>query len=141
MTALSGLARNFLQLALARIGVGVGEAAGSPPAHSLLSDYFPPERRATALSIYSSGIYVGVMFGYLAGGWISEFFTWRVAFFVVGAPGLVLALVVRFTVREPLRGSTRRRGAVRHRSRRRARRRCASCSASAPSCSPRSPRD
>ena len=70
MTALLGLARNFLQLALARIGVGVGEAAGSPPAHSLISDYFPPERRATALSIYSSGIYVGVMFGYLAGGWI-----------------------------------------------------------------------
>jgi predicted MFS family arabinose efflux permease len=106
MTVCSGLARNFLQLALARVGVGIGEAAGSPPAHSLLSDYFPPSRRATALSIYSSGIYIGVMFGYLAGGWLSEIFTWRVAFFVVGAPGLVMALVVRFTVREPVRGST-----------------------------------
>jgi MFS family permease len=106
MTACSGLARNFAQLALARVGVGVGEAAGSPPAHSLLSDYFPPERRATALSIYSSGIYVGVMFGYLAGGWLSELFTWRVAFFVVGLPGLVLAVVVRVTVREPRRGRT-----------------------------------
>jgi MFS family permease len=104
MTVASGLARNFAQLALARVGVGVGEAAGSPPAHSLLSDYFPPERRATALSIYSSGIYVGVMFGYLAGGWLSELFSWRVAFFVVGLPGLLLAILVRTTVREPLRG-------------------------------------
>jgi predicted MFS family arabinose efflux permease len=108
MTVCSGLARNYLQLALARIGVGVGEAAGSPPAHSLISDYFPPERRATALSIYSSGIYIGVMFGYLAGGWLSELFTWRVAFFVVGAPGLVMALIVRFTIREPVRGSSER---------------------------------
>jgi predicted MFS family arabinose efflux permease len=108
MTACSGLARNFVQLALARVGVGVGEAAGSPPAHSLISDYFPPERRATALSIYSSGIYVGVMFGYLAGGWLSELFTWRVAFFVVGLPGLLLAVVVRLTVREPRRGRSER---------------------------------
>ncbi len=108
MTACSGLARSFLQLALARVGVGVGEAAGSPPAHSLISDYFPPERRATALSIYSSGIYVGVMFGYLAGGWLGEFFSWRVAFFVVGLPGLVLAVIVRVTVREPERGRSER---------------------------------
>jgi predicted MFS family arabinose efflux permease len=106
MTACSGLARNFLQLALARIGVGIGEAAGSPPAHSLLADYFPPERRATALSIYGAGIYVGVMLGYLAGGWLSELFTWRVAFFVVGIPGILLAVVVRTTVREPRRGRT-----------------------------------
>ena len=105
MTVASGLARNFTQLALARVGVGVGEAAGSPPSHSLISDYFPPERRATALSIYNAGIYVGVMFGYLAGGWLSELFTWRVAFFVVGAPGLLLAVVVLLTVREPARGA------------------------------------
>ena len=105
MTVASGLARNFTQLALARVGVGVGEAAGSPPSHSLISDYFPPERRATALSIYNAGIYVGVMFGYLAGGWLSELFTWRVAFFVVGAPGLLLAVVVLLTVREPVRGA------------------------------------
>ena len=107
-TACSGLARNFLQLALARVAVGVGEAAGSPPAHSLISDYFPPERRATAISIYSSGIYVGVMFGYLAGGWLGELFSWRIAFFVVGLPGVVLAVVVRATVREPVRGRTER---------------------------------
>src|SRR5262245_16966802 len=104
MTAASGLARSFAELALARIGVGIGEAAGSPPAHSLLSDYFPPARRATALAIYSSGIYVGVMIGYLLGGWINEFFGWRAAFFVVGLPGLGLAVAVRLTLREPRHG-------------------------------------
>jgi len=104
MTAASGLVQNFGQLVAARIGVGVGEAAGSPPAHSLIADYFPPERRATALAIYSVGIYVGILFGYLAGGWVNQLFGWRNAFFVVGIPGLVLALVVRFTVREPPRG-------------------------------------
>jgi MFS family permease len=104
MTALSGAAQTYLHLALARIGVGVGEAAGSPPAHSLISDYFAPEKRATAISIYNSGIHVGVMLGYLAGGWINEFFNWRVAFLVVGVPGIIFALVVRFTVREPQRG-------------------------------------
>ena len=104
MTALSGLARSFASLAAARIGVGVGEAAGSPPAHSLISDYFPAEKRATALSIYNSGISVGVMIGYLAGGWINEFFDWRTAFYVVGIPGVIFAGVVRFTIREPPRG-------------------------------------
>lgn len=104
MTAASGLARNFLQLAIARVGVGVGEAAGSPPAHSLLSDYFPPDRRATALAIYATGVYVGAMIAYLAGGWMVEHFDWRTAFIAVGLPGIPLALLVRFTVREPPRG-------------------------------------
>jgi len=104
MTMLSGLAQSFTQLALARVGVGIGEAAGSPPAHSLISDYFPPERRARALGIYAMGIYIGAAFGLLAGGWIKEFFGWRAAFIVVGIPGLVLSLLVRFTVREPPRG-------------------------------------
>jgi len=104
MTALSGAAQTYLHLAIARIGVGVGEAAGSPPAHSLISDYFAPEKRATAISIYNSGIHVGVMLGYLAGGWINQFFNWRIAFLVVGVPGIIFALVVRFTVREPRRG-------------------------------------
>ncbi|MEN8182603.1 MAG: MFS transporter [Myxococcota bacterium] len=104
MTALSGLTQSFAQLALARVGVGVGEAAGSPPSHSLISDYFPPERRATALSIYAMGIYLGVMLGYLAGGWLNQAFDWRTAFIVVGLPGIPLALLVRFTVREPPRG-------------------------------------
>ena len=104
MTAVCGLAQSFAQLAVARIGVGVGEAACSPPAHSLISDYFPPQYRVTAFSVYNLGIPVGVMLGYLAGGWIVEAFDWRTAFFVAGVPGLFLALVLRFTVREPPRG-------------------------------------
>lgn len=106
MTALCGLARSYPQLLLARIGVGVGEAAGTPPSHSLLSDLFPAERRATALSLYAMGIYVGVMFGYLAGGFVREAFDWRTAFLVVGLPGIPLALLVQATVREPARGAS-----------------------------------
>jgi MFS family permease len=105
MTAASGLARSFGQLALARIGVGIGEAACTPPAHSLLADYFPPERRATALAVYGMGIHVGILFGFLVGGWMNEIFGWRQAFYVVGLPGVVLAIVVRLTLREPVRGA------------------------------------
>jgi len=104
MTALTGFANNFTQLALARVGVGLGEAACSPPAHSLLSDYFPPERRGTALSIYALGIPIGSAIGVFAGGWINEAFDWRTAFFVVGLPGILLAAIVRLTLREPPRG-------------------------------------
>ena len=105
MTALSGLSQSFTHLALARIGVGVGEAALSPPAHSLLADYFPVSRRSTALGIYAMGIHIGVLVGLVLGGWLEEFWGWRAAFMVVGIPGLILALVVRFTVREPVRGA------------------------------------
>jgi MFS family permease len=104
MTAASGLVANYWQLLAARIGVGVGEAGGSPPAHSMISDLFPPEERATALSIYSMGINFGVLLGFVIGGWVNDFFGWRMVFFVVGAPGLVMALIVRFTLREPPRG-------------------------------------
>ena len=104
MTALSGLAQNFVQLLIARIGVGIGEAGGSPPSHSLLADYFAPEKRATALGIYALGIPIGILFGNLAGGWINEFFGWRNAFFLVGVPGIALALVLKMTVSEPPRG-------------------------------------
>lgn len=104
MTAACGLARSFAQLALCRVAVGIGEAAGSPPAHSLLSDYFPPRRRATALGIYATGVYVGAMIAYLGGGFLVKHFDWRTAFFAVGLPGIPLALLVRFTVREPPRG-------------------------------------
>ncbi|HJY80389.1 MAG TPA: MFS transporter, partial [Candidatus Binatia bacterium] len=104
MTALTGLAQTFAQLALARIGVGIGEAACTPPAHSLLSDYFPPERRGTALSILALGVPFGIMLGYLAGGLVNQYFGWRRAFFVMGLPGLMLALVLRLTLREPPRG-------------------------------------
>jgi predicted MFS family arabinose efflux permease len=104
MTALSGLAQNYTQLLLARIGVGIGEAGGSPPAHSMISDYYPPAQRATALAIYSTGIYLGVAAGYLFGGVISEVYGWRIAFMVAGIPGILLAVLLVLTVREPVRG-------------------------------------
>ena len=104
MTALCGLVGNYGQLLAARIGVGVGEAGGSPPAHSMISDLFPPEERATALSIYSMGINFGILLGFVIGGWVNDFFGWRMVFFVIGTPGIVMALIVRFTLREPPRG-------------------------------------
>ncbi len=104
MTALTGLARGFATLMIARIGVGIGEAGCSPPIHSLISDYFPPERRATALSIYALGIPIGAAIGTLAGGWIGQYYGWRTAFLVVGLPGLAIALLVKLTLREVPRG-------------------------------------
>lgn len=104
MTAISGLVGNYAQLLAARIGVGVGEAGGSPPSHSMISDIFPPQRRASALGFYSMGVNIGILFGFLLGGWINEFFGWRVAFMVVGIPGVLLALIVRYTLAEPIRG-------------------------------------
>ena len=104
MTALSGLVTNYSQLLLARLGVGLGEAGGSPPAHSMISDYFRPENRGTALSFYSTGIYIGILFGFMFGGVLAEAFGWRMAFFVVGVPGVVFAIILRLTVREPQRG-------------------------------------
>ena len=109
MTALSGFAQNYAHLLLARIGVGVGEAGGSPPAHSMISDIFPKEERATAMSIYSIGIYIGILLGFALGGWIAEVFSWRTAFFVVGLPGVAVAFFLRFTVREPIRGWSEKR--------------------------------
>lgn len=106
MTAISGMMQNYTQLLLARIGVGVGEAGGSPPSHSMISDLFPPEQRASALGFYSAGVSIGILFGFLFGGWLNEFFGWRVAFMVVGVPGIVLAAVVRFTLKEPARGQS-----------------------------------
>jgi len=100
MTALSGLVTSFSQLALARVGVGVGEAACAPPSHSLLSDYFAPARRGTALAIHAMGIHAGVLLGFMLGGWFSQSLGWRSAFLLVGLPGLALALLVRLTVRE-----------------------------------------
>ena len=111
MTVLCGYAQNFVQMLLARIGVGVGEAGCSPPAHSLIADYYPPEKRASALSIYALGIPLGSILGYLAGGWIAEFYGWRMAFLLVGVPGVVLAVVFKLAVREPLRGMSEPGGA------------------------------
>ena len=104
MTALSGLAQNYTQLLLARLGVGLGEAGGSPPAHAMISDYYPPRQRATALSFYASGVYVGVLVGFALGGVLAEAFGWRAAFMAVGLPGVLFALLLWLTVREPRRG-------------------------------------
>jgi predicted MFS family arabinose efflux permease len=104
MTALSGLAQNYGQLLLARIGVGIGEAGGSPPAHSMISDYYPPHKRGTALAIYSTGVHLGVLLGFIGGGLVAQAYGWRVAFMAMGVPGILLALVFVFTVKEPQRG-------------------------------------
>ena len=105
MTVASGFARNFMQLAVARLGVGLGEATFTPAAHSLISDYFPPERRATALAIFAAGASLGSNLGYLGGGYIGQYVGWHEAFLYVGAPGVVGALIFRWTVRDPVRGA------------------------------------
>ncbi|MBK7812869.1 MAG: MFS transporter [Rhodocyclaceae bacterium] len=104
MTAACGLARSFAQLAVARVLVGIGEAGGSPPAHSLIADYFPPRQRATALAIYAWGVYIGAALAFLAGGYLIQRYDWRMAFLIVGLPGVALALLFGLTVREPPRG-------------------------------------
>lgn len=103
-TAASGLARSFGQLALARIAVGVGEASATPAAHSLIADYFPPEQRTRAIAIYNTGANGGILLGLVLGGWLQQTFGWRVAFLVVGLPGLLVAVLVAAFVTEPPRG-------------------------------------
>jgi predicted MFS family arabinose efflux permease len=103
-SAACGLAISFPTLALARLGVGLGEAGGSPPSYSVIADYFPAQRRGVGLAIYSLGVPLGTMFGSAVGAWIDKTYGWRMAFFAVGAPGVVLALLVLILVREPSRG-------------------------------------
>jgi predicted MFS family arabinose efflux permease len=105
MTAVCGMAQNFWQLFLARVGVGIGEAGGVAPAYSLISDFFPPNQRARALSVYSFGIPIGSALGIVFGGIIATLVDWRFAFFVVGVAGIVVAPLFRATVREPVRGA------------------------------------
>jgi len=117
MTASCGLARNFVHMLLLRVGVGVGEAALSPAAYSIITDYFPPKRRATAISVYSMGIYIGSGVAFIVGGLVAGLASaqqtwelplvgatrpWQVVFFIVGLPGVFLALLM-YTVREPVR--------------------------------------
>ncbi|HWJ36932.1 MAG TPA: MFS transporter [Steroidobacteraceae bacterium] len=106
LTALCGLTSSFFQLLIARMGVGVAESACSPPAYSLISDYFPQRMRALAFSIYSVGLSVGLALGFIVGGWIGEHYGWRAAFIAVGVPGILLAAVTRLSVREPQRGAS-----------------------------------
>jgi len=105
MTALCGVAQNYGQLFLCRIGVGIGEAGCSPPAHSIISDLYPPKRRATALAVYSFGIPLGTMLAAICGGWLTQNFSWRVAMVVVGLPGVVLAVLFKLLATDPPRGA------------------------------------
>ena len=108
-TALTGLATNFVQIGLARMGVGIGEAGGSPPSHSIISDMYPKEERASALGVYSMGIPLGVMAAYFATaslmGTSNEEINWRQIFIFLGLTGIALAVVVKLVIREPIRGA------------------------------------
>lgn len=110
LTFMTGFARTWVEMFAIRVGVGIGEAAGGPPAQSLLSDTFPPERRATALAILAIGGPIGSILVFALGGWLADVYGWRVAFMVFGAPGLVLAALIRWTVPEPERGAFDSRG-------------------------------
>ncbi|THD79940.1 MAG: MFS transporter [Phenylobacterium sp.] len=103
-TAGCGATTNFIQIGLCRMGVGIGEAGGSPPSYSLISDYFPPSERGTGLAIYSLGVPLGSMIGAFVGGRIAEAYGWRMAFYAVGLPGVLVALLLLLVVREPRRG-------------------------------------
>ena len=104
-TTATGFARNFAQMTVARVAVGIGEASNGPASHSIISDYFPLRRRATALAVFFMGAHVGVLLGFTMGGWIAAQYGWRAAFFILGAPGLLVALLVWRTVPEPERGA------------------------------------
>ena len=116
MTALCGLATEvtvcsvtigaFWILLMCRVGGGIGEAGCTPPANSLIADYYAPRDRSQALGVYAMGVTLGTMFANLIGGWVTDAFDWRTAFFVVGLPGLLLAVVFKLTVKEPPRGYT-----------------------------------
>ena len=101
MTILCGAANNFIQLFLARVGVGIGESASGPASHSLIADYFPPERRAGALGIYGAAVPIGAFIALAGGGWIVETFDWRIGFYLAGVPGVIVAAVVLWSVKEP----------------------------------------
>ncbi len=101
MTALCGFVQNFTQMLLARIGVGVGEAGCTPAAHSLISDTVPPEKRSSAIAFFGLGVPIGSLLGLIIGGIVNDIYGWRAALMLVGAPGLLLAVVLPFLIREP----------------------------------------
>lgn len=103
MTAVSGYARNFGDLALARVGVGIGEAGGMPSSHALLAEMYPPEKRAVPISIMTAGACIGIAAGLGLGGWMAAAYGWRMAFLIVGLPGVLLAVVIALTLPEPER--------------------------------------
>jgi predicted MFS family arabinose efflux permease len=105
MTAFSGMAAGFISLLILRIGVGIGEAGVNPASHSIIADYFPPQRRALAMAILMLGGSLGMMLGFVGGGFIAEAYGWRIALVSVGVPGLLLAVVMARSLREPGRGT------------------------------------
>ncbi len=112
MTAVCGLAQSFWHLALARVGVGIGEAGVNPSSHSIIADVFPPEKRSTAMGVLATGANVGMLIGFIGGGFLAATYGWRVAIVAAGLPGLVLALVFWLTVKEPERGASEARKAT-----------------------------
>ncbi|MCI4646371.1 MAG: MFS transporter [Hyphomonadaceae bacterium] len=104
MTALCGFSVGFITLMMARIGVAVGEAGASPGAQSLICDYYHPRIRATIIGLQSTGVYLGVLFGFLLGGWFNDILGWRLTFIVIGLPGIVFAALFALTIKEPKRG-------------------------------------
>jgi MFS family permease len=103
MVGLSSFVTNFLQLALVRVGAGIGEAGVMPPSYSLIGDYFPVAQRLRALSIFMSGVSLSIAISYIFAGWMNDNYGWRAAFIIVGAPGLLLAVLVKLTLGEPRR--------------------------------------
>lgn len=104
MTVLCGMAGGYWTLALARVGVAVGEAGGTAPSISMVADHYPPERRGRAMGVYWLGPQLGILFGLTLGGWIAQHHGWRAAFVWMGIPGLLIALLLRYTGTEPQRG-------------------------------------
>ncbi|MEZ7979799.1 MAG: MFS transporter [Myxococcota bacterium] len=106
LTLTTAFARSYAEIFAIRVGVGIGEATGGAPAQSFLSDLFPPQKRASALSILVMGGPIGSMIAFAAGGWLADLYGWRTAFICFGAPGFLLALLIRTTLREPTRGAS-----------------------------------
>lgn len=105
MTVACGFAMNFWQMLAMRIGVAVGEAGGVPPSQSMVNDLYPPEQRARAMAVFSSATFIGTIVAMVGGAYIAQKYGWRMTFLVVGAPGVLLALIIRFTIAEPKRGA------------------------------------
>jgi len=105
MTAACGLVQNFVQLAVARMLVGIGEAGASPPSYSVIADLYPPRRRATAMAVYLAGAPVGILIGFTLGGWLAHSYGWRFALLAVGLPGLMFAAAMIWLFEEPRRGA------------------------------------
>lgn len=110
-TMATGWVQGYFQLFVMRMGVGIGEASASPAIQSLISDTVPPEHRSQGLSFISVGAVLGLAVGMAGGGWVNELWGWRAAFLVAGAPGLLVAILFRLTVREPARGQSEGRAA------------------------------